>query len=115
METKHLSQTFLLLLGLALALAKPFENSQIDERLKLKAVNSEDFDQIRSSNEGKLDQTRNAKDEERLEFKPINAENFDQIGGSNEGKLDQNRDANVEERLKFKPINAENFDKIGST
>ena len=54
-EALHLCQTFLLLLvGLAQALSHPFENAR---GLEWGTVQNEDFNQIGSSNEGKLDQT----------------------------------------------------------
>ena len=85
METQHLSHTFLLLLGLAIALAQPFENAQIEERLIFKKISSEDYDQIGSSNEGKLSQNNPIK---RLEWKTVNANEFDLIGSANEVKID---------------------------
>ena len=69
METQHLSHTFLLLLGLAITLAQPFENAQIEERLIFKRVKSEDVEKIGSSNEGKLVQNIKPQVVERLDFK----------------------------------------------
>ena len=67
MEAPHLCQTSLLLLvGLAQALAHPFENAR---GLEWGTVQNEDFNQIGSSNEGKLVQNIKPETVERLDFK----------------------------------------------